>query len=215
MPQRLQLRDRVFLPHGYDPEIHQPVIANGPESAASSCDVSFIGTYTARKERILSELLEQLPDLSLRIFGNDWNRCSSPVLRRVTHGAAVRGQSYTKAVCSSRINLAIMGVSDHALDETTVRTFEIPACGAFMLHERTEEVLELYDEDREIACFDSAAELAEKIEYYLNNPSAAARVAAAGHRRAVPRYSYDGRMKEIIAYHEKVVGSNACVSIAC
>ena len=35
-------------------------------------------------------------------------------------------------------------------DRTTTRTFEIPASGGFMLHERNEEVLSLYREGSEI-----------------------------------------------------------------
>ncbi len=214
MPRRLHLQALVFIPHGYDPEIHEPVKISASESAACPWDVSFVGTHTKRKERLLSELIETLPGLRLRIFGSYWNRCGSVALRKLTHGSAVRGQGYARVICSSRINLAIMGVSDDAFDETTTRTFEIPACGGFMLHERTDEVLGLYAEDREIACFGSASELADKVNYYLKNPSEARRIAEAGHHRTVPQYSYDNRMKQILAYHQGCAGTQLCVEAA-
>src|SRR5207237_639841 len=87
-------------------------------------------------------------------------------------------------------------------DETTTRTYEIPACGGFMLHERNEEVLELYEEGKEIACFDSAEELREKILYYLRHQQERERIALAGYKRCVPAYSYDNRMSEIVRWHE-------------
>jgi spore maturation protein CgeB len=201
MPRRLRLRNRVFLPHGYDPEIHSPAALTSADRALYACDASFVGTHTARKERLLDALLAQRPSLSLRIFGNDWHRSRSPRLRPAIHGAAVRGQSYAKAIAASRVNLALMGVSDAALDETTTRTYEIPACQGFMLHERTPEVLTLFEEDREIACFSSVPELAQKLLHYLDHPAEAASIAAAGHRRAVPGYSYDRRMQQILDYH--------------
>jgi spore maturation protein CgeB len=89
-------------------------------------------------------------------------------------------------------------------DETTTRTYEIPACGGFMLHERTPELRELYDEGKEVACFGSVEELAFKIEYYLARPEECEALARAGYVRCVPAYSYDSRVKEILRYHEKI-----------
>jgi spore maturation protein CgeB len=200
MARRLRLRRRVFVPHGYDPEIHRPTFVSQADRRLFACDISFIGTYTERKGRMLDELVRISPSFSVKIFGNDWGRSHFPRLRQLIQGAAVRGQSYAKAIAASRINLALMGVSDDALDETTTRTYEIPACGGFMLHERTSEVLGLYEEGREIACFSSAEELASKISYYLNHADEAAQIAAAGRARAVPAYSYDVRMGQILDY---------------
>lgn len=72
-----------------------------------------------------------------------------------------------------------------------------------MLHERTEEFLGLFTEGKEMACFGSAEELAERIDYYLAHPEERAAIAAAGRERCVPAYSYDNRMAEIIRWHEE------------
>lgn len=201
MHDRLRLRDRVFLPHGYDPEIHRPVPLPEQDQHSFTCDVSFIGTHTPRKERLLDELARNSQGFSIRIFGNGWNRCRSPRLRQFIHGSAVCGQSYAKVIAASRINLALMGVSDAALDETSTRTYEIPACKGFMLHERTEEVRTLYEEGREMACFSSGEELAAQIAHYLQKPTEMKVIAEAGYRRAVPHYSYENRIEQILNYH--------------
>jgi spore maturation protein CgeB len=86
-------------------------------------------------------------------------------------------------------------------DETTMRTYEIPACGSFMLHERTPELLRLFDEGREVECFESARDAAEKIDYYLAHPAERATIAHAGYLRCVPAYSYDNRMTTILQWH--------------
>jgi spore maturation protein CgeB len=72
-----------------------------------------------------------------------------------------------------------------------------------MLHERSPELLELYKEGEEVACFSSPQELAEKIDYYLAHPEERDAIAGAGHRRCVPAYSYDNRMAEILRWHEE------------
>ena len=60
-------------------------------------------------------------------------------------------------------------------DLITARTFHIPACGGFMLHERTAEVREFFDEGRECAMFEGAAEMVAKVGYYLDHPTSARR----------------------------------------
>jgi hypothetical protein len=215
MPDRLRLRDRVFVPHGYDADVHNPVALSQAEMRYFASDVSFVGTHTLRKERILDDLLKLLPGLSLRIFGNDWANCRSARLKPYIFGTAVCGQTYAKVIAASKINLAIMGVSDDVLDETTTRTFEIPACGGFMLHESSQEVKDLYREGSEIVLFENPPDLADKIQFYLANPELARRIAAAGYRRAVPAYSYDARMQTILKYHTARTERNVCQDIAC
>jgi spore maturation protein CgeB len=169
-------------------------------------DVTVIGSHTLYKERLLSKLVSRCPNLDLHIYGSRWAESSrSPELNAHIRGFPLIGSQYTKALRSARISLAIMsgkvaGVSQG--DETTTRTFEIPACGGFMLHERTPELLDLYEEGSEVAAFGSVEELASKIEYYLAHPEERGAIARAGHVRCVPAYSYDQRMKEILRYHE-------------
>ena len=192
-----------FLPHGYDPEIHHPVELEDRDRPQFECDVCLIATHTSVKEAVLAELLRLRPKLDLKIWGNLWKEnCRSVEVRNRVCGPAVHGMSYAKAVLASRINLALMGVTAEAKDETSTRTYEIPACGGFMLHPKTPEVLNLFAAGREIVCFDSARQLGEQIDYYLAHPEARFAIAKAGHARCVPAYSYENRMREILSWHE-------------
>jgi spore maturation protein CgeB len=195
----LHVRNRVFLPHGYDSELHRPIQMHSRSLQTYGCDVSFIGAWSTRKQPILERLVELQPGVDLRIWGDCWEK--SPKLKQFVRGGAVFGEQYIRAIQASRINLGIMGITDEVKDETTTRTYEIPACGGFMLHERTPEVLELFEEGKEMACFDSPEELAEKIDYYLVHPEEREAIAAAGHRRCVPAYSYTERVRRIIDWH--------------
>jgi glycosyltransferase involved in cell wall biosynthesis len=206
LPKAIAGRQAAFLPHGYDPDVHQVLSQDPRDTADYGHDVTVIASHTLHKERLLSELVRRCPNLDLHIYGSRWVESSrSPELNTHIRGFALFGSQYAKALRAARISLAIMsgrvdGVAQG--DETTTRTYEIPACGGFMLHERTPELLELYDEGKEVACFGSVEELASKIEYYLAHPEEREAIARAGHLRCVPAYSYDQRMKEILRHYE-------------
>jgi spore maturation protein CgeB len=164
-----------------------------------------IATHTAHKEAVLDGLVARMPGVDLRVWGNGWTeRCRSARLRPYLEGVALNGTAYARALQAAPVNLAVMsGVVAGASrgDETTTRTFEIPACRGFMLHERSAELAELFVEDRDVACFDGVAELVEKIQFYLAHPDDRERIAAAGHARCVPAYSYDNRMRALLEWH--------------
>jgi len=201
-PDGLGKRPLVFLPHGYDPELHRIMELDARETSELTHDVTVIASHTDYKEKVLLELIGLMPKLDLHIYGERWT-CPPRALELRSHisGMALAGSRYAKGVRAARINLAITSWTGRLeLDETTTRTYEIPACGGFMLHERTPELLELYEEGSEVAAFGSLEELASKIEYYLGRPEEREAIARAAHVRCVPAYSYDERMKEILAY---------------
>jgi spore maturation protein CgeB len=201
--ERVKVRKRVFLPHGYDSEVHRPLQLSASDQAQYGCDVSLIAAYSPLKEEILEALVRIRPTLDLRIWGNAWERCKSPALQKYIQRWAPFGDQYARAIQATRINLGIMGITAEVHDSTSTRTYEIPACGGFMLHERNAEVLELYQEGKEMACFGSAEELAEKIDHFLAYPEERERIANAGHARCVPAYSYDARMAELLHWHRE------------
>jgi spore maturation protein CgeB len=205
--QRISLRKSIYVPHGYDTAIHRPIGLEERDRTQYQTDVVVIATHTRYKEEVLHELLDLRPRLKLTVWGNLWQqRSTSARVKQFIRGEPLEGDSYAKAICAAKINLALLSGKVQGSsqgDETTTRTYEIPACRGFMLHERSPELLELYSEGEEVACFSSPQELAEKIDHHLAHPAEREAIAGAGHRRCVPAYSYDNRMAEILRWHEQ------------
>ena len=151
--------------------------------------------------RLLEEIVARSPSLRLKIWGNQWER-ARPFFGSRIEGREVTGLEYSKALLASKINLGILSeIRSHASsgDRITARTFQIPATGAFMLHERTAEFGEYFEEGTECGCFESAEELVQKIEFYLGHDEERKQVAAAGRARSmVSDYSVHARAKIVL-----------------
>jgi len=107
-------------------------------------------------------------------------------------------EGYSKAIAGSRIALGL--VREICPDEHTTRTFEIPAIGGFMLADRTNEHLELFEEGKEAEYFGSEEEYRDKLKFYLANEAARDCIARAGHQRCmISGYSYDDRIRHVLS----------------
>lgn len=201
--EHLGIKNVSFLPHGYDPAVHRPLHLNSKDQQA--IDISFIGTWSPHKEKLLTALASSLPGYSLRIWGNQWEKSSSPNLKNAIAGHETTGDFYALAIAKSKINLGLLSEKRAGAsmgDQITSRTFHIPACEGFLLHERTDEVLEYFAEDQEIACFSSTKELADKVDYYLKNTEKRHQVAKAGYERCIKENSLAERARVIIDHYE-------------
>jgi hypothetical protein len=197
-----------FVPDVYDPDIERIVEAQEADQAIMGCDAGFIGTWSPKKARYLRVLAEQAPEVQVRVWGNQWTSRLSSLgeLANVVQGRPVVADLYALAIACTKINIALLSeirVGASSGDLTTSRTFEIPACGGFMLHERTDEVVSFFEEDTEIACFGDETELVAKIRYYLAHDGEREKMRHAAHERCVANYSVDGLAACIIRRYEE------------
>ena len=162
---QLGLQNVSYLPHGFDSTVHRPLKSSLPLN--KDVDVSFIGSRSLHKQEVLELLASRIGTGSLHIWGEQWVRATKEsLLKDSVAGFGIYGDFYALAIGKTKINLGLL--SDRAEgasmgDSVTSRTFHIPASGGFLLHERTEEVLEYFEEGKEIACFESPEELLEKV----------------------------------------------------
>jgi spore maturation protein CgeB len=188
---------RVLLSgNAYDPETHRPLRLDEAERQALGCDVSFVGRWEREREALLGVLAGE--SIRLSVHGPGWERTRHPALRACVSARPVLGDAYARTLAAAKIGLGLL--SRLADDAITQRSVELPACGAFMLAERTDEHRAHFREGEEAVFFEGAAELLEKVHYYLAHEAERRRIAAAGRRRCeVSAYSYDARLGTILA----------------
>lgn len=192
-----------FLPFAYDPDLHHPVLVSDEDRKFYGNDVAFVGNWNFYREKYLSALR----GYRLSIWGtNYWDtRCEDDFLRQCWRRRIVVGDEMSRVLQSSKINLNILNPLNNK-DSHNMRTFEIPACGGFMLHERSSELIHFLEEGKEVECFDSPEELKDKINFYLKNDNLRQKIASAGYRKIINSNStYKDRAARILKAYEDSV----------
>lgn len=186
-----------------NPAVPDPGPLSEEERRVLGGPIGFIGHREANTERALGHLVRA--GLPLRIYGG-WERSSSaPELRDSVEGRYVWGAEYGRAICSFDVNIGI--VSEVNRNHTASRTFQIPALGGFLLHERNDLIVKYFREGEEAAFFDSDDDLVEKCRYYLDHPDERRRIAEAGRRRCISSGYFEiDRVREIVPVMEEHLG---------
>jgi spore maturation protein CgeB len=169
----------VLAGNAVDPDVHRPVPVSDQDRLRLGGPVGFVGTWEKPRSRSLYRLA--VAGIPVRVWGNLWERCRyrHPLLR-IEHRALLDDDN-ALAVSAFDVNLCFL----RSWDFQTTRSIEIPACGGFMLADRTDEHLALFAEGVEAAYFGDDDELLTKVRHYLEYPGERRRIAAAGRERCL------------------------------
>ena len=190
---RMGARRVEYLPFCYDPALHRPVALSDPERARLGNALTFVGTWEPAREHLLDHLTES----DLGLWGNHWHRLApgSP-LRRCVRGVA-EGDRQARVLSACKITLNFVRAQNGSAHN--LRTFEAPACGAFMLSTRTEEQVDLLGENVGATFFDSPDELRDKIAFFLDHPEQRTAIAQKGYEIVTEGNTYQDRMARVLA----------------
>jgi len=184
-----------FVGNAFDPNTHKPWTLDRKDREALGGPVGFIGTYESDRAASMDYLARQ--GCKVRIWGSDWGSHRRRHPNMILEKRALYGDDYAKAIAAFDINLSFLRKMNRDLQ--TQRSVEVPACGAFMLAERTDEHRDLFEEGKEAEFFSSNEELLEKVRYYLAHPQQRKRIAAAARERCLKSgYSYHDRIKRML-----------------
>lgn len=193
--QALGCPNPVFVANAYDPELHRPLDLAPGDRERFGGGVTFIGSYEPERAAEIAAIAAS--GLPVRVWGAGWPTGGESPANLTVEGRALYGDDYVRTLRASDINLCFLRKLNR--DQQTTRSVEIPACGAFMLAERTSEHQALFAEGEEAEYFGSIDELIAKCRFYLEHPDKRARIAAAGLARCRSAgYSNDERMKSML-----------------
>ena len=180
----------------FDPSfhIHMP---NSDELLPYKTEVGFIGSYEVEREDYIAYLVEN--GISVSITGDGWpNGKHWSMLKKYYKGPSVYGDEYIKTINGMDIALHFLRKANR--DQQDSRTFEIPACGTFMLAERSHLHSNFFEEGKEADFFTSKEELLDKVKFYVKDTAKRNSIAAAGFKRSFKSgYDHESRLKKVIS----------------
>ena len=191
-----------FIANAFCPAIHHIYEISPEEKIKYGSDVGFIGCFEQERAKALLFLAEN--GIRVRVWGyGRWNKLKNIHPNLKIENKPLWAKEYAKVLSVFKINLCFLRKVNRDLQ--TTRSVEIPACGGFMLAERTNEHLELFEEKKEAEYFSDNEELLRKVKYYLEHDEERELIAKAGHRRCIEGgYSNKERLKPVFEFiHDK------------
>lgn len=179
---RLGAKHVTFVNNSFSEDFHRPYELSEEERDELGGDVGFIGAWEEERCKSILYLVDH--GVKVKVFGDArWNKYANYSPNLTIMGRLLKNEDYCKSLQAFRISLCFLRKMN--FDTQTTRSVEIPACGGFMMAERTDEHLSLFEENKEAVYFSSNKELLEKCLYYLENEEIRSKIAVAGRERAV------------------------------
>ena len=192
--------DTEYFRIGFDPRVLARLEREGP--LEQDLGAVFVGSLNRiRHGRANARLARAASRAPIDFWGHGvrgWPPWSP--LRRRYHGEAWGIDMY-RILRRSRIavNRHIRESEEFA---NNMRLFEATGVGAMLLTDAKTNLAELFDPGVEVGTYSGAADLADKVLYYLAHEDERSAIAAAGQRRTLGEHGYDARMPELAALLE-------------
>lgn len=176
-----------WMPFAYDPLVH---VQHSSKYLDTPC--CYLGTWGPIQEY----WLEPLVTLGLKIYGGGWHHLSKKsMLRSCWVENEGTGPRMTNVIARSKIVFNM--VRAEAGCAHSMKTFEIPACGGFMLTNWTEEQEIFFQGGKDCVFFNSKNDFLDKVNYYLANDDEREKIRINGIQK-VSQHTYENRVKMIL-----------------
>ncbi len=210
----------AYLPCGFDPRVHRPLVLDAGERAELGSDVSFVGAGYRNRRLAFRRFL----DLDFKIWGSDWGGAED--LARVVQrgGARIDTEESVRIFNASAVNLNLHSSTYHEGvdprgDFVNPRTFELAGAAAFQIVDRRELLPPLFAAEREMAVVESVAAMREQAAHYLAHEDERLALAGRARQRALAEHTYLHRMQDLLAAvigpaQERLLGKRRTVTVA-
>ncbi len=189
-------REVSYLPFAYSPTAHHPVNPiQGDLKESPGADMIFAGGADRDRVPYLAACIKA--GFRVQLHGGYWERF--PATR--DHAGGMVGPDALRAfVCQAKVSLCLVRRANR--DGHVMRTFELPAIGACMLTEDTDEHRALFGADGEcVVYFRTPQEAVDRLRWLVAHENERSRLAAAAHGLVVGgKNTYRDRLESILAH---------------
>jgi spore maturation protein CgeB len=187
MRAKLRMKSVFYLPQAFDRQLHRPVELTPEDRRRYGCDIAMYGNGYLYRVASLNLLIGR----DVKVWGGGLPRWANdhPTASLFT-GQYVAGEEKCRAMLAAKIALNSNHYAEIA--GTNKRTFELAGMGAFQLTD-TPALADVFEPDVEVARYDSADDLLEKLDHYLAHPDLREQMAQRAYERAHREHTYEHR----------------------
>ncbi len=165
-----------LIPFACSTKLHKP-----SNNIDKEYDVVIVANSRPDRVQIVNRLRTKF---NVGVFGNGWpNRFNA---------SSVNGQQHVNALNSGKIYISFALTVAGEIN-VKVGLFEAAACKLVLMTDKNSEVLNYFEETKEIFLFNSAEDLIKKIQYLLDNPSILKEVAENSYSRFIRDHLWQHR----------------------
>jgi len=183
-----------YMPFAYAPELHfpEPSVTTA-EQAQFAAEVVFVGGADCDRVPYMAALIRA--GFKVALYGGYWERY--PETKAHARGHA-DPQTLRKAIRGAKVALCLVRRANR--DGHAMRTFEVPAVGACMLVEDTEEHRELFGEEgKSVVYFRDVDDMIEKLRWLLAHDDERQRLAQTVHHLITKgKHTYRDRLMTVL-----------------
>ena len=198
---RLGFKNVYHLWEGCDPEVHQYIESDLP---GYQCDVAFIGTNKAGRQRLLTQIKKR--GFQLKIWGSASWPSNLPY-----QGELVGTEDFARVCSGARI---VLGLNDNnaIADYFSDRTFLTLACRGFHLTSYVPGLEKWFINKEHLVWFNIGRgwfhrydECLDLIDYYLDRSGERAGIAEAGQKHVYGNYTWRHSMEKMVGILSELI----------
>jgi len=184
----------AWLPLAADPAMHAK-----PAASIFSVDVGFIGQWRPEREVVMSELMTNLPNLEIKIWGPDWGRrCrGNRQILNAWQGKSLYAGEFAAAVASCKVHLNLIDPTNYPA--ANMRFFELLMAGGFQVTSDCPEMRQEFRDQKEVVYFRDTEALLSQVQRYLADDEQRHEIAEQGLRLVREGHMYTHRVRQLMS----------------
>jgi len=192
----------IYSPFGFNKNIYCKKDLN------KDIDVSFVGGFSPLRKWIISQL--ERSDISVNVFGRGWGNDKwitqeemveifnrSKINLNLSNAAFYDPKFILWSLKSSEAIKQLLLLKKNK-EQVKGRHFEINACGGFQLSYFVPGLNMIYEIDKEIAVYDSPANISSQIKFFLKDEELRNSIAENGYYRSINEHTAQAYAKSLV-----------------
>jgi len=180
MYKKLGFQNTLYLPFGIDSRFFIP-IKPVPEY---ECDVVIMGHFRKERLKLADQLIQRF---NTKIYGRGWP---------YNNIKPIAYPEWLKAIHSSKL-IIDFPKTEAGFHNIKVRLFEVAATGKTLITEKSNNIKEFFEIDKEIIVYDNYPELYDKIQYYLDHSEERIKIGRKAQLTCAEKHMWHNRFKHL------------------